>query len=129
MVPGTPVGKERARVTKFGNYTPPKTRSAEAVIKAMARAKLAGIPPIAGPVILSLKCTFVPAKSWSRKRQVAALAGIEWPTKKPDIDNILKLVKDSLNGVVYLDDAQVVRVEAEKVYGPEAQMQIFVGRL
>lgn len=39
------------------------------------------------------------------------------PTKKPDTDKLLRAVLDSLTGVVYEDDSQVVRVTAEKKYG------------
>lgn len=36
--------------------------------------------------------------------------------RKPDIDNYIKLVLDALNGVFFLDDAQVVKIEAQKRY-------------
>ena len=39
------------------------------------------------------------------------------PTKKPDTDKLLRAVLDSLTGIGYEDDAQVVRVIAEKQYG------------
>lgn len=38
-----------------------------------------------------------------------------WPTMRPDIDNLVKFVLDSLNGVVYHDDRQVVKVVAYKM--------------
>ena len=39
-----------------------------------------------------------------------------WQTSKPDADNYAKLILDALNGVLWRDDAQVVRLFAEKVY-------------
>jgi Holliday junction resolvase RusA-like endonuclease len=39
----------------------------------------------------------------------------KWRVKKPDIDNLMKLVKDACSSVVFLDDNQVVRVIAEKI--------------
>lgn len=36
--------------------------------------------------------------------------------RKPDIDNYVKLVLDAMNGVFFLDDAQVVKIEAQKRY-------------
>lgn len=120
-IPGDPNGKARARVTRKGfAYTPAKTRNAEVFIKMIAAEEMAGRTPMDGPVSLTMRAVMVPAKSWSKKKQAAALTGEIRPTKKPDVDNILKLVKDALNGIVYGDDAQVVRVEAEKVYGPQA---------
>jgi Holliday junction resolvase RusA-like endonuclease len=38
------------------------------------------------------------------------------PTRKPDIDNVLKVILDSLNGVAYIDDSKVVEVIGRKRY-------------
>jgi Holliday junction resolvase RusA-like endonuclease len=35
---------------------------------------------------------------------------------RPDCDNLEKKIKDSLSGIVWYDDCQVVRVEHEKAY-------------
>ena len=37
------------------------------------------------------------------------------PLKKPDMDNIVKVIADALNSVAYQDDSQVVLVKAKKV--------------
>ena len=37
-------------------------------------------------------------------------------TTKPDLDNLIKFVKDCLNGIVYEDDKQVVDISAFKLY-------------
>ena len=44
------------------------------------------------------------------------LTGKIWPAKKPDSDNIAKVVLDALNGIAYHDDTQIVMVVAKKVY-------------
>lgn len=36
--------------------------------------------------------------------------------KKPDLDKLIRTIKDSLKGVIYSDDSQVVDVRASKVY-------------
>lgn len=58
-----------------------------------------------------------------------ALAGGVMHTAKPDGDNILKACKDALNGVVYLDDAQVVESGAVKKYATEPSVKIIVTEL
>lgn len=54
--------------------------------------------------------------SYSKKRTQACLLGVERPTKKPDIDNIEKLVLDALNKKAWSDDTQVVEIETKKFY-------------
>ncbi len=39
-----------------------------------------------------------------------------WPTKKPDLDKLVRLLKDCLSGVFYRDDAQVHFIRATKLY-------------
>ena len=45
---------------------------------------------------------------------------------RPDLDNLTKLVLDSANGILWVDDGQVARLEVEKRYGPEARTEIIV---
>ena len=51
-----------------------------------------------------------------------------YPAKKPDVTKLLRAVEDSLTGVVWRDDAQVVNQGAHKVYadhcGPYVDVQI-----
>jgi len=51
------------------------------------------------------------------------------PTKKPDIDNIIKGVADALNKVVYVDDTQIVALKAYKFYSDRPRIEIFIRRL
>lgn len=53
-------------------------------------------------------------ESWSKKKRAEAI-GKPVPVK-PDIDNLVKGLFDAANGIVWKDDNQVVRCEAEKVY-------------
>ena len=51
-------------------------------------------------------------------------AGKIFPSRKPDIDNVLKVVLDALNGVAYKDDSRVVAVSARKVYSMTPKLVI-----
>ena len=64
-----------------------------------------------------------PPASWTKKRRLAALLGQELP-KKPDLDNVAKVVLDALNGVVYQDDVQVWRLVVNKLYAGAASLQV-----
>ena len=55
-------------------------------------------------------------KSFSKSKTAEALTGNLKPTKKPDADNIAKIVLDGLNGIMWKDDNQVTRLEIEKAY-------------
>ena len=49
-----------------------------------------------------------------------------WPTKKPDSDNIIKIILDALNGVCYYDDAQICKVNFEKKYAEISETRITI---
>jgi Holliday junction resolvase RusA-like endonuclease len=51
------------------------------------------------------------------------------PDKKPDIDNILKAIFDSLNGYAFADDVQIVQVYAEKQYADEPFLEVEIDEL
>jgi Holliday junction resolvase RusA-like endonuclease len=127
-IPGTPTGKGRPRATTRGKsripvmYTPAKTKAAEDVIINIARYHCA---PIIGPVRMVIKAILPVAKSWTKARKAAALAGAPH-LSKPDGDNVAKLVCDALNGLAYADDAQVFDLRVVKTYGPEAKTMIFI---
>jgi Holliday junction resolvase RusA-like endonuclease len=46
------------------------------------------------------------------------------PIVRPDIDKTTRALLDALTGVAYVDDAQVVRLDVEKVYGPDARTTV-----
>ena len=55
-------------------------------------------------------------KSFSKKKSEQAVKGNIRPTVKPDCDNIAKNINDALNGIVYLDDKQIVSLVVNKFY-------------
>jgi Holliday junction resolvase RusA-like endonuclease len=129
-VEGNPVGKQRARYAKRGNfvtaYTPEKTRSYEALIKDAARQAMGSSSPLDTPVSLYLYIRVQIPASATKKRLQAIASGDEKPTKKPDASNILKSVEDGMNGVVYKDDSQIVNIHVTKVYSSQAGVDICV---
>lgn len=107
-IPGEPVSKERPRVTtsrggKSITYTPKKTRAAEVVIGWEVVSQNLGIAMDA-ELDFRVDVLFV---SKSNKRR--------------DIDNMIKLVLDALNGVVYEDDSQVVEIHAVMARGSQEE--------
>ena len=112
MVKGKPQGKARARTTRNGTYTPRKTVEYEKQVRAAYPGTWYD-----GAVRLKVLAFFKPPKSASKKKQAAMLG--QYYTHKPDGDNVLKIVKDALNGVAYHDDAQVADEQCCRFYGTE----------
>jgi Holliday junction resolvase RusA-like endonuclease len=130
-IPGEPTPKGRPRFGKTFSgqaiaYTPAKTRAGEAVVAMQAKAIMVGRSPFAEPIRVHVLAVLGVPASWSRKRKAVALEGGELPAKKPDLDNLLKLATDALNGIVWTDDALIVEVSAAKVYGVQPRTVVSV---
>lgn len=119
-IPGQPVPKGRPKFARRGEhvmaYTPAKTAHYESLVKQVAKVAMSGRDPSSAPIALAVTLHLQIPASWSKKRQALALAGTICATKKPDADNVLKGIKDGCNGIVWRDDAQVVRIVLEKRY-------------
>lgn len=100
-----PVAKQRARVGRFGGHTPLKTARYEKELALRVGYSLPGFKPMAGPLRLSVRFIFVPPKKRTRS----------YPCKS-DIDNLQKAFCDALNGVLWIDDVQIIDSNAVKLY-------------
>ena len=123
---GQPQGKARARVTRWGAYTPDKTVLYENLIKLSFQQKYPNHKPLDGYLKMNIKAIFEPVKSTSKKNMALMLKGEIKPSKKPDIDNICKCVLDALNKIAYVDDIQVIELNVSKKYGEVGKLEIEV---
>lgn len=126
VVPGEPRGKGRPRFTRDGHaYTDEETRSYEKKIITYYRQYLRSFQ-WGDNAMVSVEVTAVYPipKSATKATRAAIEAGQILPKKKPDIDNVIKVVLDSLNGIAYKDDSQVVMVSGRKIYGHEPKLII-----
>lgn len=62
-------------------------------------------------------------KSSSLKKKLSLICD-ERPTKRPDIDNLYKLIADALNGIAYHDDSQIVSLTLCKLWSLEPKVEI-----
>ncbi|SHF43514.1 crossover junction endodeoxyribonuclease RusA [Caldanaerobius fijiensis DSM 17918] len=93
VVKGHPVPKGRPRFSRFGRiYTPRRTKEYEEYIGWIARSIIKS--PIKGKVGMHLDI---------------------YMKGSADIDNIAKAVADSLNGIAYIDDRQIVHLETKRM--------------
>lgn len=129
-IPGEPVAKGRPRATTVGGharmYTPAKTAAYEQLVAVYAAAAMKKSPLLEHPVRVRVEFYCRIPGTWSKKRKSAALAGIERPAKAPDIDNCCKSVFDGMNGVVWIDDSQIVELACSKWYALEPYVSVNV---
>jgi Holliday junction resolvase RusA-like endonuclease len=124
IIPGEPIPKQRPRVTRNGAYTPAKTKNAEKEIQIMAQ--LETYAPIEGNVKMTVIAYFkIPKSKTVREKQLMREGKIR-PTKRPDWDNIGKLVSDALNKITYNDDSQIVEAHVSKWYSDTPRTEIIV---
>ena len=122
---GKPQGKARPRIGKFGAYTPQKTVLYEKTVKDTFKKQFPNFEPITGEIKVKIEAVFEVPKSYSKKKREGLLPieGVEHSgagyTHKPDVDNISKIILDSLNGLAYKDDSQVTCLLVFKEYGYE----------
>ena len=132
---GEAVGKGRPRVTRRGGkihtYTPEKTRLFEDAIRFELLASTCEAMPIydAGiPLKAEVKIGTKIPSSYSKKKKQKCLDGEIAPTKKPDVDNILKAIFDAMCGFAMADDSQIVEVIAEKLYVEAPFVEVTITR-
>ena len=113
-IPGPPKGKQRPRICRVNGrsmaYTPKETIEYERLVRASYTAVSKAKFERNLPLEISILALFPIPKYVSRKTKELMLNGRLFPTKKPDADNIIKVILDALNGVAYQDDAQICRV-------------------
>lgn len=108
----------RLPAVDFGKYAQ--------LVAVYAQGAMKKAPLLEHPVCVRLDIYFKVPGTWSKKRRTDALAGIERPAKAPDIDNIVKSVADGMNGIVWVDDSQIVELVCSKHYALEPYVSVGV---
>lgn len=122
-IPGQPCAKQRPRVVNGHAYTPEKTVNYETLVKELYIMQNHR-QQLAGALQMTVKAYFEIPKSQSQKNRWLMRTGEIRPTKKPDWDNIGKIISDALNGLAYHDDSQIVDAVVEKYYSIEPRVEI-----
>ena len=125
-VPGKVVGKGRPRLNTYTGvvYTPNKTKDYETLIEQYFLLKYPKFKILEGRIKVSIIAYFDIPKS-TKKSDIEPMLNNEIsPTKKPDIDNIAKIVLDAMNKFAFKDDTQITKLEVEKKYGNEEKIVI-----
>lgn len=143
---GEAVGKGRPRVTVRKSkskdngqiyahaYTPKKTREFEDAIRFEFMASNCEHIPVYDKektLMANILIGMSIPKSYPKYKQALCRCRMIAPANKRqgDLDNILKSVFDALNGCAYVDDCQIVKVTAEKVYADEPFVEVTIDEL
>lgn len=130
-IPGQPFGKQRPRVVSRGTfskaYTPKETVSYENLVKLMySQAAKGKMFPDGTMLDVRIIAYYDIPKSTSKKKRKEMLEHKIRPAKKPDWDNIGKIVCDSLNLVAYHDDSAVVDAQVRKFYSENPRVDVTI---
>lgn len=130
-VPGQPFGKQRPKFSRAGEfvktYTPGETVSYENLVKLMYQQAAKG-RMFSDDAMLDVRIIayYGIPKSISKKKRKAMLEHKIRPAKKPDWDNIGKIICDSLNLVAYHDDSAVVDAQVRKFYAENPRVDVTI---
>lgn len=119
-------GKARPRVNTYTckAYTPENTKDYELLIKQYFKLKYPRYVPLENRVAVKIIAQFKIPKSATKKDKLLIEEGKLSPAKKPDIDNIIKIVLDALNKMAFKDDNQITKIEVEKIYGLDERIYV-----
>ena len=112
QIDGNPIPDARPRVTRYGTYNPRYREKKRLKTYLLSF----GIKTLSEPLKVSLIFFMAIPKSTSKKKRKEMLTNQITHTKKPDLDNLVKFVFDSCNGILFDDDRQIVHLEAFKCY-------------
>lgn len=140
VIYGEPKGKGRPRVAlrKFKNkdgnvqtyskaYTPDETVSYENLVRIEYGVQTNNYAfPADKSLEMEIYAYFSIPKSTSKKKRQEMLNENIMPNKKPDVDNIIKIIADSLNKVAYGDDTQITDIIARKRYSENPRVEIII---
>lgn len=124
-----PTPQLRPRVSSRGGYVkvydPPKVKQFKSILRSLA-ANQYSRPPLIGPLSVSLTFYRPVQSSISKTERERRLSNESKPVVKPDTDNYIKSTLDALNGILWHDDSQIVKIEAEKRYGDHPKITVSV---
>lgn len=125
-IPGKIQAKQRPRFNGISAYTPQKTVNYENWVKACYLEKYKSNDLLDVPLEVHIIAYYEIPKSISKKKKQEMLEDKIRPTIKPDTDNIAKSILDSLNGIAYKDDKQIVSLKVDKYYAevPSVSVEI-----
>lgn len=124
---GEPKGKGRPRFnTRTGHAITPKDTVNYETLVHMEYLNQCGNARFPDDAMLDMriKAYYSIPQSKSKKKKELMRAGVIRPTKKPDMDNCIKIIADALNKIAYHDDTQIVDCQVRKFYSDDPKVEV-----
>lgn len=124
---GEPKPKRTGKICTTGRFTrlvmDKATRQAE---QDFGYQSLAHKPtkPLSGPLRLVVRLYRAKGIPKTKKGLAAALQGELRPIARPDNSNLLKMLEDAMNGIFFMDDAQIVSHSIDKYFSDTPRTEI-----
>lgn len=128
-IPGDVQAQQRPKFSRFGQHVSVRDPKESKDYKAFVRLVAAEHAPgdlITEPIELKINVYRKIPKSFSKKKHNEAIEGVLRPTTKPDIDNLVKGIKDGLSKVIWHDDSQVISLVANKYYSDNPRADVII---
>ena len=107
-------------------YDPKPSRDFKRDVKAVAQSHVP-ITLLSCPLIMDIKIYRPIPKSFSKRKHAAALAGTLRPITKPDLKNYIAGIEDALEGVLFVNDSQIIGYgDSGKWYGDPPRIEVVV---
>lgn len=131
-IAGEPMAVQSVRAVRMGKgirtFQPKKVEDWKSYVRVNILNQLPeGWTVLDEPLAVKYTLKFPPLKSMKKTelRQIEA-GEIVYKPKKPDFDNCLKGLNDCLSGIVWRDDALVVKASVSKIYALNPEIEVIV---
>lgn len=130
-IPGEPCAKGRPRFVRATGkaVTPEKTARYEQLVQLSYMQHVGQDVTLQGPIKAHIRAYFSIPSSISKHKREQMLTDTLRPQKRPDADNVAKIVLDALNGIAYGDDKEIVHLEVEKHWAVMPQVCVTLSEI
>ena len=121
-----PVPQPRPRITMRGTYNPAQKKKKSAIIQVMQQIQGLSDFPLVCPINMQVHFYLPIPKGTSKKNHEQMCHNKIKHQKLGDLDNYLKYLFDVMNNLVFKDDKQIWKVDAQKEYSHDPRTVVLI---
>jgi len=122
-IPLAPYPAPRPRFSKYGTYNTKKYTEYKKNVLAFTQTQCKTY--FEGALRLEINFYMpIPASTSKKKR-----SELFYHTKKPDLDNLVKSIMDSLEGAYFKNDSQFSQIQAQKIYSDRPRTEFKITKI